>query len=202
MKFLIIALAITLVTSRYGGDISAQVSSVENIKCLKKLGVDFLIYRAYRSYGKVDPNVVSNIKHTIAGGITDVGVYIFPCFKCGNPKKQIEDTVKALAGLPYNMIWIDIEGSAKYWGKIEANRKFIKEMLDAASAQPKPIGIYTSRHSWREIVGENWTEGSKYALWWPHWDNKQDFNNFPKFGGWTKPAIKQFKNDRKACSVT
>ena len=34
------------------------------------------------------------------------------------------------------------------------------------------------------------TKFSKYQLWYPHYDGKQTFSDFKKFGGFSQPSIK------------
>jgi hypothetical protein len=38
-------------------------------------------------------------------------------------------------------------------------------------------------------------------LWYPHYDNVPNFSDFKPFGGWTKPAMKQFWNTMKICGT-
>lgn len=60
-------------------------------------GASFAIPRVYRSSGSVDPNGASNINNARAAGIKYVDGYIFPCYSCGNPAKQMDDTINSLA---------------------------------------------------------------------------------------------------------
>ena len=199
MKYLIVAFAIVLVSAKLGFDASAGPFTSENMACMKKSGLVYAIFRAYRSYGVVDPAAVANIKAAHDGGINDVDVYIFPCFKCNNPRKQIQDMVKALSGSKYNWIWIDIERFA--WGEKAANRKFITEMLDEAPKHGKPIGVYTNKNEWNGIVGIDFTLGSKFPLWWAYWNYKPTREDFQPFAGWKKCLIKQYDHNQHKCSV-
>ena len=197
-KILLIAFAISMISAKLGGDIATEVNTVDSYKCLKKT-ISFVIFRAYRSYGIVDPTVVQNIKNAKAGGFTDIDVYIFPGVKCGNPAGQVQSTVKALKGLPYTILWLDIE--PYQWPKDKAkNRVFVAGLIAAAVKSGKPVGIYTNSNGWNEIVGNDWTEGSKYKLWWAYWDKKPVFNLKP-FAGWKTLAIKQYNNEVKTCGI-
>lgn len=61
-------------------------------------------------------------------------------------------------------------------------------------------GIYTSSSQWSPIAGGS-TALSKYPLWYPHYDSSPSFSDFKSFGGWTKPAIKQYVGDASFCSA-
>jgi hypothetical protein len=61
-------------------------------------------------------------------------------------------------------------------------------------------GIYTSASQWNPICGGS-TQFSKYPLWYPHYDGKASFSDFAPFGGWTKPAIKQYQGTTTYCSA-
>lgn len=38
-------------------------------------------------------------------------------------------------------------------------------------------------------------------LWYAHYDNSASFSDFSPFGGWTKPAIKQYVGDTTLCGA-
>lgn len=40
-----------------------------------------------------------------------------------------------------------------------------------------------------------------YMLWWPRWNNQTSFDGFVEFGGWKKPFMKQFINDKYICGI-
>jgi len=63
------------------------------------------------------------------------------------------------------------------------------------------LGIYTSKVNWQEIVGVSWNGVAKYPLWYAHYDNSASFSDFSPYGGWNKPAIKQYAGDKTVCGV-
>ena len=199
MRFLFLSLSIAIVSGLLGIDASAGPFSPDSFACLKKQNLTYAIFRAYRSTGIVDPAVVANIKNAHAGGINDVDVYIFPCFKCGKPKMQIINTVNALKGQNYNRIWIDVE--RREWGSKADNRKFLTEIFEEAPKHGKPVGIYTSESEWSVIVGNDWTAGSKFPLWWPRWNNNPTLDDFKPFAGWTKIVMKQYIDNKTTCKI-
>ena len=199
IKVFFVFFAAALVSASIGFDASSGPFKTNSMSCLKNNGYSFAIFRGYRSYGVVDPNAVKNINAAHAGGINDVGAYIFPCVKCGNPAKQIVDMVNGLKGASYSWIWIDIE--QLNWSSNKAtNRKFVQGMMDEAPKHGKSVGIYTNSNGWNTIVGNDWTNGSKFPLWWAYWDRKA-IMNFKPFAGWKTAKIKQFDNDKTICDV-
>ena len=68
-----------------GVDVSAPISK-SAFDCLKKAGKTFAIVRVWQSTGHQDPNGVKTIGNAWAAGFSHVDGYIFPCYKCGEPK--------------------------------------------------------------------------------------------------------------------
>lgn len=64
-----------------GVDLSTATSK-NAFSCLKDEGYDFVIVRAYRSYGVRDRNAASTIANARAAGFQYCDVYMFPCPKC------------------------------------------------------------------------------------------------------------------------
>ena len=108
------------------------------------------------------------------------------------------------------MIWLDIEtnpSSACTWSGHSgaSNCQYIGELVSAIQAHGKQPGIYASLHMWEEILGSA-SACKDYAhipLWYAHYDNVANFDDWSthKFGGWTKPHIKQYKGTSTFCSA-
>ena len=73
--FIFILYLIHLVQSRIGADISSSVSE-SLFRCLRDHKVDYIISRAYHSYGAIDTTAVSNIQNARSVGIKSVGYII------------------------------------------------------------------------------------------------------------------------------
>ena len=81
----------------YGVDVSTRVTQ-DKWSCLKSsYGANFAIIRVYQSNGKVDPNGAATINDARNAGIPYVDGYIFPCYSCGNPEQQMDDTINYLS---------------------------------------------------------------------------------------------------------
>lgn len=102
--------------------------------------------------------------------------YIFPCYSCGNPAKQMDDTINSLKsaglsilghnsedketllkknngtlGATVGMLWIDVEGT-QYWSSTPSNNvNFIQEMVNEGNKQGVVLGrvINCSLSIWR-----------------------------------------------------
>ena len=181
-----------------GVDYSTRLTSA--ISCLVKEGYTFAIPRGYLSYGAIDPNAVANIKSAWDGGMKNVDVYMFPCFTCGNPKHQVDQLVDGLGSAKYGTIWVDVENH-KWSTDHAANRKFILECVEQVHARGKTPGIYSSYYNWESIVGVSWDGVKNLPLWYCHYDNDPSFRDFKPFGGWSKPAIKQYSGDKTVCGA-
>lgn len=200
-----------------GVDVS-QGYNKDSWSCLYKNGVRFAIPRVYKSTGAVDPNGASNVNNAHAAGIKYVDGYIFPCYSCGNPEAQMDATISNLAnhgimlhsnttilqknvGASVGMLWIDVEGTS-YWSSNTSNNvNFIDRMIKEGQKKGATIGIYTSKSQWTPITG-NTSKFSKFDLWYAHYDNSASFSDFSAFGGWNKPAIKQYVGDTSLCGVS
>lgn len=60
------------------------------------------------------------------------------------------------------------------------------------------VGVYTSKSQWDPIMG-SYSGGKNYPLWYARYDNKPNFSDFVSFGGWSKPAMKQYVGDTTLC---
>jgi hypothetical protein len=204
----------------YGLDVS-QATSQSSFSCLKSNGYSFAVARVYRSSGSVDPNGPSTIKNAWNGGMAHVDGYIFPCYSCGNPAKQVDDTINYLAsnsvtlmkegelasqyntttGAKVGMLWFDIEGT-QYWSSSATNNvNFLSAMVTEAKNRGVSIGIYSSASQWNPIMGGS-TKFSSLPIWYAHYDGKASFSDWSNFGGWTKPAVKQYAGTTSICSAS
>lgn len=193
-----------------GVDVSTAVYP-DNWKCLRKNGYAFAVIRAWQSNGVPDPNSPHTIYNAWDGGMKDVDVYLFPD-SAANPEDQVGGLVDYLAryniscrsryGPPhtFGMLWLDIEAPQLWSSSQDANRNFIQGMMDEAARRHVALGIYTSASQWGPITGD-WTGGSRYPLWYAHYDNNPSFSDFAPFGGWTHPSIKQYTGTSDVCGA-
>ncbi len=80
--------AVSTALATVGVDVSSRVS-LSSWECAKKAGYNFGVVRVYQSGGHTDPNGPATIKDAWNAGIAHVDGYIFPCYSCGNPAKQV-----------------------------------------------------------------------------------------------------------------
>ena len=220
-----------LIEARTGVDLSVATTEDTWQCLMKDHAVDYAIIRAYRNVGQVDANCANTLINANKAGVKDLGAYIFPCMPtspytisknttCASAKDQVLDTVRNLekngvfvrrtgdlvteGPVVINRIWLDIEDEspAKYYdSNAQANQQFIGEMVEAMTRLRIPIGIYTTKTYWQNIMGNN--EGySKYPLWYPRYDGVDSMDFFSPFAGWTEALIKQTAGDAAWCSIS
>ncbi len=124
----------------------------------------------------------------------------------------------------YGTVWLDIEGP-QYWGSESTNQAFFSALASELKSKGQNVGVYTSASQWEPIMG-SFTGGSSFPLWsvsmmmillllfffffffflvsscrYAHYDNNPSFSDFSPFGGWSKPAMKQFNGDASLCGA-
>ena len=108
----------------------------------------------------------------------------------------------------FKMVWIYIDANPSLgcgWSSysISSNCEFLKKIVKALEGKGKKVGIYSNRDRWTQVFGneEYCKEFVNYPLWYSHHDQNPSFNDWSliRFGGWTKPAIKQYDKDIKIC---
>ena len=204
-KLVLLAALVFTVLSVKGVDVS-QPYSTATYQCMKNNGVSFVIIRGYCSYGGVDSHAVAGLQAAKAAGlITDI--YMFPC-RSKSATAQVNEMVAAISGSLYGMVWIDVEtnpSSGCSWSGHDAasNCAFITETINAIKAHGKVPGIYASVSMWESILGSRNACGgvASQQLWYAHYDNNPSFSDFASFGGWSKPAIKQYVGDTTLCGA-
>ena len=214
ISLIVLLLSMSTILATKGWDVS-QYTSLSAMQCMKK-GMNFGIVRGYCSYGAVDKNACGTLKNAKSAGFQYVDIYMFPCVSnCGKgAATQVHEMVSGLSGCPYNMIWLDVERYKWHSSKSE-NRKWAEDAVSAMRGEGKKVGIYSSYYSWEEIMGLEYSGLSSYPLWYlyyiyiyiynyryPHYDGNPSFSDFKSFGGWSSPAIKQYKGTTSYCGAS
>ncbi|KRX01186.1 Glycoside hydrolase, superfamily [Pseudocohnilembus persalinus] len=202
--FLIQAFLLISTLAVTGVDISQGVGS-STCSCLANQGYQFVIARGYKSYGALDTNAYGSLSSCKAQGlITDA--YHFPCVNKVSATQQANDSYNALHSV-VGTFWIDVESNPSsgcgWTSNINTNCQFLKDLVNAYKAKGALVGIYGSYYQWESIFGAagNCPYFSNLPLWYAHYDNSQTFSDFRSFGGWTKPAMKQYVGDTTVCST-
>jgi len=130
----------------------AQKTSKKQWQCLKKAGWEWAVVRGFQSRNKPDPNAAKTLKAARAAGYKrkQLGVYFYPCAKCGKPKKQLRSMLKQLkkqgVHKHFSTIWLDIEGEwptaklTKKETKARAAQKAAKKAVAAPTPAPAVAG--------------------------------------------------------------
>lgn len=108
----------------------------------------------------------------------------------------------------FKMVWILIDSNPSLgcgWSSysISSNCEFLKKLVKALESKGKRVGIYSNKDKWIQIFGneEYCKDFVNYPVWYTHLDQEASFSdwNFIRFGGWTKPAIKQYDKNVQIC---
>jgi GH25 family lysozyme M1 (1,4-beta-N-acetylmuramidase) len=116
--------------------------------------------------------------------------------------------ISAISSSLYSKVWIDVEtnpSSGCSWSGHDSasNCNFVTEIVNRIKAKGKHAGIYGSKTMWTSIFGSAsacHTLGAE-PLWYAHYDGHANFQDFGSFGGWTKPAMKQYLGDVNMCGA-
>jgi len=199
----LLSVAIHASLATRGVDLS-QAASQSTFTCLKNGGYSFAIVRGYCSFGGIDSSAKASIQAAANAGLYH-DAYHFPCMGKVSPQTQVDQIVNYLGNLP-GEYWIDVEHNPSAgcgWQGAAANCNFLEQLVNAFKGKGKTPGIYASKSQWTTIMGSAGA-CAKFAglpLWYPHYDNVQNFNDFSSFGGWSKPTIKQYVGDTTACGL-
>eukprot|EP01112_Ceratiomyxa_fruticulosa_P022972 TRINITY_DN8594_c0_g1_i1.p1 TRINITY_DN8594_c0_g1~~TRINITY_DN8594_c0_g1_i1.p1 ORF type:complete len:179 (+),score=30.66 TRINITY_DN8594_c0_g1_i1:112-648(+) len=161
--------------------------------------------KCFRSSNEVDVNCPQNIANAWAANMSYVAAYIFPCSTCGGGASQAQKTIDYLsnANSTIGQIWLDIEGPGTYWGSdTGANQQFFLDMANTILSNNISVVVYTSASQWEPIMGDNFTGGSDFPLWYAHYDDNPSFSDFSPFANWMVPVIKQYTDSGSDCGFS
>lgn len=206
LKFIaLVAAVIGVATATDGGDVASYYSSA-TFSCAKTNGWNFVIVRSYRSFGSPDPNAPNTLAQAKAAGIPYRDVYHFPCYGKVSAAQQIADSYNNVKGAGFGMMWLDIETNPSagcgFSSSAANNCQFLKDLIAAGNSHGIKMGIYSSSYMWSSLMGSCTAGASNnLPLWYAHYDGSRTFSDFKPFGGWTKPAIKQYADHVGICGL-
>jgi hypothetical protein len=105
-------------------------------------GYTFIVARAYKSFGAFDSNAIATLVNAQKAGMTDVGVYLFPCTSSTrSAESQVSEMIEGLKNTNYNKVWIDVEANQSPncgWTKdYDFNCNFLKSVVAAVKSHGK-----------------------------------------------------------------
>jgi GH25 family lysozyme M1 (1,4-beta-N-acetylmuramidase) len=204
-SFLIVFLLVSYGACTLGIDLAGAFQT-STFQCLKNGGFQYAIVRAFHSYGSIDKTAIQSLTNARSAGLS-TDIYMFPC-RGKNATTQVDEMISGITSSLYGMVWIDVEtnpSSGCSWAGHDAtsNCQFLTEIINRVKSHNKQVGIYSSKYMWQQIFSSLAACSSVSAtpLWYAHYDNSPSFSDFAAFGGWTKPAIKQFAGDLTVCGI-
>jgi len=208
---LFIALFFGASLATYGVDMSQDEcgnTALSDWTCIQQNGIDFAIVEAWDGGYDVNQNINSCVSNAWQAGMAHVDIYVFLCPNCGgnNPPDQALSTLVndlQSQNVQFGMIWIDVEQCSGCWNDEASNCQFVQDTVSAAENLGLNAGIYSSDGEWGQTVGTDCTALSDYPLWYAHYDGDASFDDTwaYEFGGWTKPAIKQYQDTGPCVNV-
>jgi len=174
-----------------------------DFQCLVGQGYAFAVLQAWQGGYGMTTNVGQNVHNAFTAGMAHCDVYIFMCPNCdnnGNAADVVNTVVNNLSGVPYGMIWFDIEQCSGCWGAAATNAQYMADAVNTAVGRGVHVGIYSSEYEWSATVG-TFSGFTAYPLWYAHYDGQPNFGDSwaYQFGGWKTPAIKQFADSGTSC---
>jgi hypothetical protein len=229
----VLALIVSVTECLQGVDLSIPTDE-SSWTCLKDAGITYGKVRVYRSVGEIDTNSAKSLQSAHNAGFTDLDAYMFPCIStspysiannisCKSATQQLQDTVNYLSQnnilfrprintVRLGRMWLDIEDEnpSKYYDPdTSVNQAFVKEITDAAIAMKIPVGIYTTKTYWSQIMNNTdaYSQTDRlgrnvYPLWYPRYDGVDSLDFFEPFAGWESVLIKQTGGDVGLCDLS
>jgi len=216
-SYVFLALLATMAAPRVDAVLGIDISiwtcnngvSAATWQCLKNnLGANaFAIIQTFNGGLGLTNNIANCVQGAWNAGFAHVDVYAFLCNRCsGNVPsssavQRIHDFLRQ-KGVKYGMLWFDVEQCNGCWDNPANARTFLLEATNHARNLGINYGMYSSMYSWQSTVGTA-ADWSSRPLWYAHYDNNPSFSDsaFYRFGGWTKPAMKQYIGDTKLCGI-
>lgn len=178
-------------------------------QCLRDEGLSFAIIEIWNGGHKLEQNTAERVRAAWNAGFEHVDLYAFLCPRCGGNadadnviaqiRKYVDET-----GLQHGMLWIDVEQCSGCWNTdLKQNLNYVVASVRAAKKYGFHVGVYSSKYSWSETVGNGGDpELTSVDLWYAHWDHWESFEDGGyNFGGWNRGAIKQHYGDTMLCGV-
>jgi len=184
----------------YGVDVSSWQGE-STWACMKGKGYTFGIVREFMETCEVDPNGVHTVANAWSAGMAHMDVYLFPSYGCGTSAAgQVDAVINTMGGIPFGQIWLDIEAGGQ--GSAQNNYNWMMAALAHGESRlgAGKMGIYSSRYEWGQVMG-GYNGPTQYPIWYANYDGVPSFANFPTFGGWTRPSMKQFAGDSSMCGA-
>lgn len=122
----------------------------------------------------------------------DVQAYVY-LYWLGDIRHQVLRAVQTARDVA-DFLWLDAEEDPG--GMTPANVVFL--LRDAVAACTMPCGIYTRRSWWRAHTGDS-REFSRLPLWDAYYDGVPSFVYWTPYGGWARPAMKQYGGTQLVC---
>lgn len=190
--------------------------------CLALNNYQFMITRAWHSYGAPDFSAAINLNNGLVAGINYRDIYFFPCVTPNSTAfagEQLRRAVQVTPTETWGTLWFDIEVNPSQncgWSatNFTANCNFMTALIMEAQQLSLQVGLYSSHYEHVKLFGSADACPVAYQnglpLWYANFDNQQTFADFQNFGGYSlngggdgkgRVAMKQFSDTTSVCNV-
>jgi len=175
--------------SNYSG-----VFSREAVACWRQQGYGHLVCGSQRS-----EITRRQLETAVAGGMSvDAYVYLYWRFDVAG---QVAAALETVRGYPVERLWLDCEDAA---GGLAPAAIVGRIGTAVAACGAFPHGIYTGRWWWEPTTGAS-RAFSHLPLWHAEYpvvsEPPPDFAGFRAYGGWSRPAMWQYRGTTQLCGV-
>ncbi|RME85975.1 MAG: hypothetical protein D6785_03790 [Planctomycetota bacterium] len=156
----------------------------------KNAGVQYVIVGTQR------PDVSrQQISVLLAAGMkVDLYIYIYWNAVNYSLATQLSNAFKVAQGFPIERIWLDLEDTPpSYWG-VSKLKQTISDLVREIEKKGYKTGIYTGAWWWNKYL-PGVKDFAHLPLWYAWYDKVNNLStwNYQHFGGWAKPAGKQYQ---------
>jgi hypothetical protein len=191
-------------------DISTYASA-SAFSCIYKQGYNTVFIQGYSPVngGSVNTNLIQNLNNAGASSLGNE-VYVTPSTTGKTGLAQFDAVFNYLksSGINVRSIWLQVTSPINWSNNVQTNVNLITSFVSRANQNGVSAGIYTNWYDWQQITG-SYTGFSSLRLWYwnaygqgPNAETQASFDDFRPFGGWSRPAVKQFALNEALCGLT
>ena len=172
--------------SHWSGEITEQ-----QMACLRERGVRRVIAGTQRR-----AIARQQLEAAVAAGL-EVEAYVYLYLRA-NVARRVQAALETVEGLPVRRLWLDAEDTTSGL----TPEQMVERLRQARAACGEfPAGIYTGGWWWRPYTADS-RAFADLPLWHARYDDRPTLDGFRPFGGWERPAMKQYAHNVDRCGVT
>lgn len=174
-------------------------------------GVDISMWEGPMAQAEMDCFWASGVRHVVAGTQVEevtrqqlaiavargmsVDGYVYLNWH-DDIRAQMTEAFRRVQGFPIGRMWLDVEDEHFYGLGYKTIVQRLRDGLDECKKRGVACGIYTGAGFWRTYMNDT-KELADVPLWYARYSGGKTLAAWStdKFGGWTKPAGKQWAEE-------